>query len=140
VQPSSLIASFKGNRLNTSRHSDGFSMVEIMVGLVIGMLAMIIMMQVFALSEERKRNATSGGDAQNNGVIAFYQLQREITTAGYDIATTSVFHCNMVWPTSSTAVRLAPVLSIPMPSRPVTTILIPCSLPMAMMMGNLKAV
>jgi type IV pilus assembly protein PilW len=85
-----------------------------MVALVIGSLAAIIMLQVFALSEERKRTATSGGDAQSNGVIAFYQLQRDISQGGYGFSATSLFNCSTVWPVASgsniaTPIRLAPV-------------------------------
>lgn len=102
-------------RTRSSIHSPaGFSLVEIMVALVIGSLAAIIMLQVFALSEERKRTTTSGGDAQSNGVLAFYQLQRDIAQAGYGFSATSLFNCNTVWPVASgsnitTPVRLAPV-------------------------------
>jgi len=44
--------------------SKGFSLVEIMVGLTIGMFGILIMMQVFAIAEETKRTTTSGGDAR----------------------------------------------------------------------------
>jgi type IV pilus assembly protein PilW len=54
-------------KLKSSPHTAGFSLVEIMVGLAIGMLAVIVILQVFALSEGRKRTTTSGGDAQSNG-------------------------------------------------------------------------
>ena len=54
-------------RPHHSRHS-GFGLVEIMVALVIGMLAAIVMMQVFALSEERKRTTTNGADIQSNTI------------------------------------------------------------------------
>jgi len=96
------------------RRAAGFSLVEIMVGLAIGMLAIIVMMQVFALSEGRKRNATSGGDAQSNGVISFYQLPRDVGQAGYGFAASTLFGCNLTWKVASgssitTAIPLAPV-------------------------------
>ena len=40
-----------------------------MVGLLIGMLAVILIMQVFANSEGSKRTTTGGDDAQINGSI-----------------------------------------------------------------------
>jgi type IV pilus assembly protein PilW len=84
-----------------------------MVALAIGSFAAIIMLQVFAMSEERKRTTTSGGDAQSNGIIAYYQLQRDIGQAGYGFSATGVFGCNLVWPVASgniaTPVPLAPV-------------------------------
>lgn len=91
----------------------GFSLVEIMVGLAIGMLAVIVILQVFALSEQRKRTTTSGGDAQSNGAITFYRLQSDIGQAGYGLSATSLFGCNAKWALAAgnitTAVSLAPV-------------------------------
>ncbi|WP_157889168.1 PilW family protein [Herminiimonas arsenitoxidans] len=96
------------------RRSTGFSLVEIMVGLAIGMLAVIVILQVFALSEGRKRTATSGGDAQSNGAVMLYQLQRDISQAGYGMSAASLFNCNVTWTVASgsalaTAIPLAPV-------------------------------
>ncbi|RJF98971.1 PilW family protein [Noviherbaspirillum saxi] len=98
---------------STHRHR-GFGLVEIMVGLVIGMLAAVVMLQVFALSEERKRTTTGGGDALTNGAITFHQLQRDISQAGYGFVALGLLNCNIRWPVASganiaTAVRLAPV-------------------------------
>lgn len=96
------------------RRAAGFSLVEIMVGLAIGMLAVIVILQVFALSEGRKRTTTSGGDAQSNGALLLYRLQQDISRAGYGIAATNLFSCNVTWTVASgapitTAVPLAPV-------------------------------
>src|SRR5215472_1482684 len=61
----------------------GFTLVEVMIALLIGMIGIIVMMQTFAVSEGYKRTATSGTDAQINGGIALYMLQRELRLAGY---------------------------------------------------------
>lgn len=98
-----------------NREQTGFSLVEILVGLAIGMLGVIVMMQVFSLSEARKRNATGSGDAQSNGAIVFYQLQRDIGQAGYGMSSEVVFNCQLTWNVGvantpiATSVRLAPV-------------------------------
>ncbi len=42
-----------------SRRQHGFSIVEIMVGVVIGMIAVLVIYQVFATSEGIKRNITA---------------------------------------------------------------------------------
>ncbi|MBE7419941.1 MAG: PilW family protein [Ideonella sp.] len=68
--------------IELQRTSAGFSLVELMVGLAIGMLAVVIMMQVFSVSEGYKRTTTGGDDAQNNGAIALYGLQRDLRMAG----------------------------------------------------------
>ena len=61
----------------------GFSLVEIMVGMVIGLISTIIVMQVFATFEGQKRTSTSGSDAQTNGGIALYTIERDMRMAGY---------------------------------------------------------
>ena len=90
----------------------GFSLIEIMVGMVIGLLAIIIMMQVFAVSEERKRTANAGSDAQNSAVIALDGLQRHIGQSGYGFALTRLLGCNLQLPFGA-PVPLAPVIINP---------------------------
>tara|TARA_R110001599_G_scaffold64023_4_gene179455 strand:- start:135045 stop:136121 length:1077 start_codon:yes stop_codon:yes gene_type:complete len=99
---------------STARRSTGFSLIEIMVGLAIGMLAIIVILQVFSLSEQRKRTTTGGGDAQSTGAIAFYQLQRDLSQAGYGLNAMQLLSCSFKWPVASggnvtTAAAIAPV-------------------------------
>lgn len=89
------------------RRQEGFSLVEIMVGLVIGMLAVIVIMQVFSLSEGRKRTTTGGSDAASEGAIALYALQRDILQAGYGVAALDMFGCSVT--VSGVNLTLAPV-------------------------------
>lgn len=64
-----------------------FSLTEVLVGMVIGMLGIIIIMQMSSLFEARKRTTSGGDDAQNGGAIALYSLQSQISQAGYGIST-----------------------------------------------------
>ena len=61
----------------------GFSLIEILVGMVMGLISMLIVMQVFATFEGQKRTTTSGSDAQTNGGIALYTIERDIRMSGY---------------------------------------------------------
>lgn len=63
----------------------GFSLVEIMVGMVIGLLATLVIMQVFSVFEGQKRSTTGNADAQTNGSIALYSIQREALMAGFGL-------------------------------------------------------
>ncbi len=97
-----------------NRPAAGFGLVEVMVSLAIGMIAVIIMLQVFALSEQRKRTTTGGGDAQSTAAIALNQLQHDVGQAGFGISAVSLFNCNLTWKLPSgtniaTAMPLAPV-------------------------------
>jgi len=59
--------------------------VEILVGLVIGMLASLVIMQVFSVFEGQKRATTGSADAQINGSIALYNLKRDTEIAGFGL-------------------------------------------------------
>ena len=98
-------------RIDLHRHS-GFSLIEIMVGLVIGMLGIVVMMQVYALSEERKRTTTAGSDAQNNAVIALDAIQRDISRSGHGFANVRLMGCNLQLPNGS-PIPFAPVIINP---------------------------
>ena len=63
----------------------GVTLVELLVGMTIGLLSVVIITQVMAVSEEQKRTTSSGSDAQVNGALALSSLQREIRMAGYGL-------------------------------------------------------
>ncbi len=63
----------------------GFSLVEIMIGLVIGLLATLVIMQTFSTFEGQKRTTSGSADAQTNGSIALMNIQRSVQTAGYGL-------------------------------------------------------
>lgn len=64
----------------------GVSLVELMVGLVIGLIATAVILQTFAVSEGYKRNTTSAGDAQQNGLFSSFTLGLELANAGNGLA------------------------------------------------------
>jgi type IV pilus assembly protein PilW len=57
-----------------------------MVGIVIGLIAVLIIYQVFAAAEGIKRNTTSVGDAQQNGLLSSFMLGIELANAGNGVA------------------------------------------------------
>lgn len=87
----------------------GIGLVEIMVGMLIGILGMLAMMQVLGLSETQRRNSQAGGDSQSNGMIALFGLQRDISQAGYGIGSRDVLGCDLILPGGATLANLAPV-------------------------------
>lgn len=95
--------------------SSGFSLVEVMVAMVIGMLGLIIMMQVFSVAEGKKRATTGTGDAQSNGTMALYSVQRDIRQAGYGFNASNILGCpiNLPAPASRKLTYLAPVVINP---------------------------
>ncbi|MES2090671.1 MAG: PilW family protein [Pseudomonadota bacterium] len=70
----------------TLRAQQGFTLIELMVGVVLGMLAIVAIAQVLVLSEGNKRSITSGADAQISGALGLFSLQREVGMSGYGVS------------------------------------------------------
>lgn len=64
---------------------NGFSLVEMMVGMAIGLLGMVVIMQVYALTESGKQTTTGGGDAQQKGALSVHTIEHDLRMAGYGI-------------------------------------------------------
>lgn len=90
-----------------------FSLVEIMVGMVIGMLGIVIIMQMTTLFESRKRTTTGGDDAQNGGAIALYSLQSQISQAGYGISSSNLIGKSLATPFTTINALTPVVVNLP---------------------------
>jgi len=102
----------------------GVTLIELMVGMLIGLLAVLVISQVMLVSEGQKRTTTGGADAQVNGALALYTIQRDIQTAGYGFTSSpNIIGCpisaryNGAAP-AGFAATLAPVFITPEASRP----------------------
>ena len=73
----------------------GFGLVEIMVGLVIGMFGILVALKVFADFEGQKRVTTSGAGALQNGAIALFVIERDARQSGYGINDSDVMGCTV---------------------------------------------
>ena len=71
------------NQFPLNFNEQGFSLIEVMIGLVIGLIATLVITQTLSTFESKKRTTTGTADAQTNGSIAIYSLHREIQNAGY---------------------------------------------------------
>lgn len=98
--------------LHNRDHTKGFSLVEVMVGMTLGLLTVLVIMQVFSVFENQKRTTTAGSDAQENGLMAVVQLEQEIRNAGMGITDSAAFDCTSIYsyydPGSGTATTPAP--------------------------------
>ena len=75
------------------RASRGFTLVEVMVGVLIGLIATVVIFQVFAVSEGQKRTTTGGSDAQQNGGFSLFQIERDIRMAGFGLNHMTLLGC-----------------------------------------------
>ncbi len=70
----------------TARHRmSGFTLVELMVGMVLALLTTVIIAEVMARAEGNRRTTTEGSDAQVNAALSLYTLQRDVQMAGYGL-------------------------------------------------------
>jgi len=65
--------------------SSGFTLLELMIGAAVGMLTTLIIANVLLLAEAQPRAVTSGADAQVNGALSLYAIQRDVQMAGYGV-------------------------------------------------------
>lgn len=94
----------------------GFSLVDVMVGMVVGLITMLIIMQSYAAFEGQKRTSTSGMEALENGLIALHALETDIRQAGFGLTTNGFLACTSVntynsasTPTTASGVSLVPI-------------------------------
>jgi type IV pilus assembly protein PilW len=86
MTPHSFHGSSRSALVSGKARADGFTLIELMIGLLLGMLTVLVITQVLALSEGKKRTITTGSDAQVNGALAIYTLQRDLQMAGYGLS------------------------------------------------------
>lgn len=91
----------------------GFSLVELLVGIVVAMAAVLVVTQVFRVSEGQRRTTSGGDDAQTTGAIALSLLQRELRQAGQGIVTAQLLMCQLDLGGGRTLANLAPVIINP---------------------------
>lgn len=110
MRPSPNATRLSSQRLR--RLSGGFTLVELLIGMLIAMIGVIIMMEVLLSSEERTRTTTGGNDALSNGAVMLHVLQRDLLQAGYGLNAMKLLGCSVVLPTGAT-VALSPMVINP---------------------------
>jgi type IV pilus assembly protein PilW len=75
------------------RRAKGFTLVEVMVGMVIALIGMVMMFQAMSVWDARKRTTSSGTDAQITGSIAMFSLERDLGMGGYGFANSNAMGC-----------------------------------------------
>ena len=57
-------------------------LIEVLVSIVIAMLLVLVIYQIYEVSESQKRTITAGSDAQQNAAYGLYVLGRDLAIAG----------------------------------------------------------
>ncbi|MBK6630156.1 MAG: PilW family protein [Betaproteobacteria bacterium] len=73
----------------------GLSLIELMIAMVIGLIAILVVTQ-FAISFQAQKRTTVGtAESMDEGAVALYTLRREIMGAGYGIIDTDLTACRI---------------------------------------------
>lgn len=97
-----------------SGREGGFSLIELMVGMTIGLLCTLVIATVLGVAEGQRRGTTAGSDAQVGGSLALYAVQREVAMAGYGFASEpSAVGCPLRAFFNSTALTIFPAQLVP---------------------------
>lgn len=66
----------------------GFTLIELMIGLALGLVATLAIFLTVTSFEAQRRTTGSGVDMQQNGLMALYSIEQDIRMAGYGLIDT----------------------------------------------------
>ncbi|CDG83469.1 PilW family protein [Janthinobacterium agaricidamnosum] len=75
----------------------GFSVVELLVSVVIGMLALLFATRLVLSSEQSKQASLGGSDAMQNGMLALFTINNEASQAGWGLNDPLLTGCDTVF-------------------------------------------
>ena len=68
-----------------TRAQRGFTLIEMLVGLALGLLASLAIFTTVSSFETQRRVTASGADMQQNGLLALYFLEQDLRMAGFGL-------------------------------------------------------
>jgi len=75
-------------------HARGFSVVELLISVVIGMLALVFAMRLITGSEQSKQSALGSSDSMQNGMLAMFSISGDAGQAGFSLNDPLLLGCN----------------------------------------------
>ncbi|HEY1043377.1 MAG TPA: PilW family protein [Telluria sp.] len=79
------------------RRARGFSLIELMISIVIGLLALMFATRLLATSEQNKQAALGGSDSMQNGMVAMFSISGDAAQAGWGLNDPLIVGCNTVF-------------------------------------------
>lgn len=73
----------------------GFSLVELLVGMAIGLLGIMVVTTVLTVNNTIQAKTAAAGESQSMGNLALYTVERDVKQAGYGLATPTLLGCNL---------------------------------------------
>ena len=71
-------------------HQQGFTLIELMIGLVLGLIASLAILTTISSFESQRNTTASGVDMQQNGLFSLYSIEQDIRMAGVGLIDASV--------------------------------------------------
>jgi type IV pilus assembly protein PilW len=78
------------------KSQNGFTLIEVLLGVVIALIGMIAMFQVQENWMRQKRSISSGGDAHIAGTVSAFHLERDLRNGGMGFGNSSLLGCNVL--------------------------------------------
>lgn len=79
------------------RRGAGFSLVELMVSILIGLLAVMFATRIMTDSERNKGGALGGSDSMQNGMMAMFSISADAEQAGFGLNDPLLLGCSMIF-------------------------------------------
>jgi type IV pilus assembly protein PilW len=83
-------------RLRPGPRARGFSLVELLVSVVVGLLALMFATRLFVASEQNREASLGGSDSMQNGMQALFSINRDVAQAGWGLNDPLIGGCNTV--------------------------------------------
>jgi len=77
---------------NMSTHQ-GFSLIELLIGLMIGLIGLLVVFQVVSVWSKQAHTSSTGSDAQITGTQAMFALERDLRQAGMGFSNSASTGC-----------------------------------------------
>ena len=93
------------------RRSRGVTLVEIMVGVAIGLIGTVAIFQAVGAWSRHTQTTSAGADAQVAGTLALFSIERDVKAAGHGFGTaaTAVMGCSVTSVLPGPAFNLRPI-------------------------------
>lgn len=75
-------------------HEGGFSLVELLVSVLIGLLALVFATRLITGAEQNKATALGGSDSMQNGMLAMFSISGDAQQAGFGLNDPILVGCN----------------------------------------------
>jgi type IV pilus assembly protein PilW len=95
-------------QLLQARRERGFSVIELMVSVVVGLLALMFATRLILSAEQNKQASLGGSESMQNGMLALFSISGDIAQAGFGLNDPIIAGCNTVF-TDDSGYQLATV-------------------------------